>query len=182
MHIHKGCGGARKNIPSFVLMIAILTMMSGTANAQKIDEKPVILTDLAQCQTVSEAEERLRCYDKTVAALIQAEADDELVVVDKEQVEEARRGVFGLRIPRIKLFGSDNGLTEIQTTISSARRGPRGKWSLVLANGSRWQQIGNKRLARYPREGFKIRIRAASMNSFFANIEGQTAIKVKRVN
>lgn len=159
--------------------------MGATAHAKETDlKRPKIFDEVVECRAITDPTARLKCYDEKVAALDSAQKDNQLIIADKADVQEARRGLFGLSLPKIRIFSGGDGdeITQIETTISRARQGPRGKWLVNLADGSRWQQIDNRRLGRYPKKGSNIRIRAASMGSYFANIEGQTAIRVKRVN
>ncbi len=112
-----------------------------------------------------------------------------MVVADKEQLQKARRGLFGITLPSLGLFGGkdddkgDNApINEIEATITSARQIASGNWRLVLDDGGVWVQTEPKRIARDPRSGMKVRIRRAAVGTFFANIDGQTAIRVRRVN
>lgn len=120
---------------------------------------------------------RRLCYAKTGIKLV--------VIADREQVKEARRGLFGLSLPRIKLFGSgdnDQGANtnQIETTIASIRQLRGGKLVLSLEDGAMWQQTEVKTM-RSPREGQSITIKRAALGSFIAKINGGRSFKVKRI-
>jgi hypothetical protein len=51
-----------------------------------------------------------------------------------------------------------------------------------LEDGARWTQTDSTRVNRTPKAGMKARIRRAAMGSFFVNIDGQLAIRMKRLN
>ena len=69
-------------------------------SAKRVDQpRPEIFRKLIDCRTVTENVARLACYDAQVAKLDEAESRNELVVVDKEQVRKARKGLFGLTLP-----------------------------------------------------------------------------------
>lgn len=159
-------------------------------SAKRVDQpRPEIFRKLIDCRTVADNAARLACYDAQVAKLDEAESRNELVVVDKEQVRKARKGLFGLSLPDLGgVFGGGDdkgedaqGLSEIESTIKSAKEGNYGKWIIVLEDGARWEQTEAKDI-RDPKPGQPIKIRKAALGSFFANINGATAIRVKRVN
>src|SRR5690606_15796466 len=59
-------------------------------------ERAATVQALADCRKLSEDSARLACYDKAVAALDQAEARGDIVVVDRDQARKVRRQAFGL--------------------------------------------------------------------------------------
>ncbi|HWH17929.1 MAG TPA: hypothetical protein VNT77_06275 [Allosphingosinicella sp.] len=136
------------------------------------------------CRAIADESERLACYDREVAALDAAEARREVVMVDRQQLRETRRTLFGLTLPNLSVFGDDNedeeGVSQIEAKIRSAAQTPVGKWILTLDNGTRWVQTDSRNLAIYPQPGHAIKIRKAALGSYLANIAGQTAIRVER--
>lgn len=152
---------------------------------------PAVVQKLLDCRAIADAGQRLACFDASVAALASGVEKREVLVADTDQVKKAKRSLFGLTLPNFNLFGAtraegektdDRGaLTEIEAVIRSARPGPSGNWRLELDDDSRWVQTDGVGLRHDPRAGMKIRIRRAAMGSYFANIDGQTAIRVKRI-
>ena len=183
--------GRVRGFGMFGMALALPLIFSvAPVSAKRADQpRPEIFRKLIDCRTVADSASRLACYDAQVAKLDEAESRNELVVVDKEQVRKARRGLFGLSLPDLGgVFGHGDekgddaqGLSEIETTIASAKEGNYGKWIIVLADGARWEQT-EARDIRDPKPGQTIKIRKAALGSFFANINGATAIRVKRVN
>jgi hypothetical protein len=163
-------------------------LLSSPAFADSKDKlqnsRPPIFEALVNCRTISDSTDRLACYDAKVAAMDEAEKKDELVLADKESMQEARRGLFGFSLPKLKLFGndSDETETEIVAKIGSAYQNNTGKWTIILEDGARWVQIDDKILNREPGAGMEIKIREAAMGSYFGNIAGQRALRMKRVN
>ena len=166
---------------------AALAAVAVPATAQQQQqERPPVLTRVVQCRTIASTAERLACYDREVAAMDAAEASRELVVMDRQQVRRARRSLFGLSLPDLGIFGGDEESDEesarIESTVRSASQTGNGKWIIVLADGARWLQVDSRNLAIEPRPGHSIRIRRALMGSYLANVNGQVAIRVRRVN
>lgn len=142
------------------------------------------LERVVDCRKIADANERLACYDKTVAALDEAEAKKEIVVVDKEQVREARRSVFGLKLPRIRLFGDDdpaNDIDEIETEVASITMQSDGRVFFTVTDGARWRQTDNRTVVAV-KAGHKVTLKKGALGSYFAAFKGRIGIKVERVN
>lgn len=112
----------------------------------------------------------------------------EVIVADRTQIRKARRSLFGLTLPSLDIFGGSDaeqgegeGFSEIESTIRQAYV-QSYRWNVVLEDGARWVQVDTKPPSRDPRPGQKIRIRRAALGSFLANIDGQTAIRMRRQN
>ncbi|QTD56973.1 hypothetical protein [Parasphingorhabdus cellanae] len=148
-------------------------------------DPPAIFTELISCKAIVEPEQRLACFDAKVAALETAQSSNQLVIADREQVREARRGLFGLSLPRIKLFDGDkedgDNVDKIDATISSVRKLRGGKWLIVLDDGAKWQQTEARSMMRSPRAADSIEIKRGSLGSFVAKVNDGRAFKVKRI-
>lgn len=171
------------------LLLASGILLSCTAVSGKDDKlmqsRPPVFEELVGCRSVADPVARLACYDTKVAAIDEAEKKDELVLADKTAIKEARRGLFGFSVPKLKIFGNDGKADEkfeLVAKIDSAYQASYGKWTIVLDDGARWVQIDTQAVRKNPARGQEIKIRAASLGSYFANIEGQRAIRMKRVN
>jgi hypothetical protein len=171
---------------SFAAAAALLVVPIASASAQNPPREgpPAAFARAVQCRAITDPQERLACYDREVAALEQAERTSEIRVVDRQQVRQTRRTLFGLDLPDINIFGGGNDgetVSEISSTIRSASQDANGKFVFVLADGARWQQTDTRNLVQ-PKAGQPIRIRRAAMGSFLANVGRQTAVRVRRVN
>lgn len=170
------------------LAAVLILLTAGPALAQPAQPPrpatPEAFNRAVQCRAVADPQQRLACYDREVAAMAAAEASNEIRVVDRAQVRSTRRSLFGLTLPDINIFGgdADDPMNEINGTIRSVTELADGKWAFTLEDGARWVQIDNRRLSTYPRVGHTVRIRRAAMGSFLANIQRNTAIRVRRSN
>ena len=152
---------------------------------------PAVLQKLLDCRSIADAGQRLACLDAGVGALAAAVEKRDVLVADREQVKKARRGLFGITLPSFNLFGASKdadedtdeqgALKQIEATITAARPGSGGNWRFVLDDESVWVQTDGRAFPRDPRAGMKIRIRRAAVGTFFANVDGQIAVRVRRV-
>lgn len=176
----------RTHMRPAILSLCLFGAASAAAAGTK-DARPAIFQKLVDCRAQQDAALRLACYDAQVAALDDAETKKELVVVDKAQMKQARKSLFGFSLPKISLFGGgdddqdEEDLKVLETTISGARQMNDGNWRFQLADGVYWRQMEAKEIFP-PKSGDKIKIRRASMGSYLASINGRSAIRVKREN
>lgn len=170
---------------TFTMFTAILCIAFAPAAFAKDDEQkdapPPVFQAVLDCKAIADSTERLACYDRTVDTMAAANANRDLVVADRAQVKEAQKGLFGLTLPKIRIFGGRDSdeVKEIESTITDFRRNEDGALIITIADGARWKQIDS-----YPQSakiGDKIRIRKAALGSYFANISGRAAIRVSRL-
>lgn len=175
--------------PHLAAAAAATLCLAGTAaDAQRQrqgEPRPEVLSRVVQCRTLTSAEERLACYDREVAAMDAAQTRGELVAMDRQQVRRTRRSLFGLGVPNLGIFGEDNDDEEqasrIESTVRSATQNADGKWIITIEDGARWIQVDTRGLNFPPRPGQPIRIRRASLGSYFANVNNQVAIRMRRI-
>jgi hypothetical protein len=143
------------------------------------------LQAVIDCRPLTDAAQRLACYDKAAAGLDQAEAKGEVVVVDREQVREAGRQAFGFsfRMPEVFTRGEKpETLDQLTATAARAYQGADGKWTVELEDGAVWRQVDSEPVKRAPKKGSKVELRKAAMGSYFMNIDGQRAVRAQRQN
>lgn len=166
-------------------LIVAVAVPAAAWTQQPKRQRPPIITRLVDCRVITAAMERLACYDREVAAVDQAVASENLMVMDRQQVRKTRTSLFGLALPNLGIFGDgegdEEGVGRIETTIRRASENANGQWIFELEDGARWMQIDSKTMARDPRAKDKIVIRRAAMGSYLANIAGATAIRVRRI-
>lgn len=173
---------------SSVVVAVALIVLSGPALAQAGDApRSESLKRLVDCRSITDGAERLACFDREVAAIDAAEAANELVVVDREQIRKTRRTLFGLALPDLGIFGGgsgdekEDGVSQIESTIKKAERGAYGRWVITLETGAVWAQTDDRNLPRWPKAGQPILIKRGVLGSFMANINEQNAIRVERL-
>ena len=165
--------------------LAILGLaMTVPAAAQDMPKTatPKLFDDVLRCRSIQDSAQRLACYDRGVAALETAQKSNELYVADKAAMKEARRGLFGFSLPKLKIFGDEDlgDLDELDTTIAAVSTGQRG-YVITLPDGARWMQT-DKRYMDRPKVGAKITIKKAMFGSYMASINNKAGFRVERVN
>lgn len=166
--------------------VYIFTVLATPLLAEDDEEVPAVFSDVLQCRDIPDDHARLECFDIAVAAMAQAKEGDDLVVVSREQVRETRRGLFGLKLPVLKIFGGkgeDDGIEsvkQIEARIASVGQGQNG-FVFRLEDGAVWDQT-DKAYMRTPKPGDSIVIERAALGSYFAKVNGGVSVRVKRRN
>src|SRR5687767_9324697 len=99
-------------------------------------QRPEAFEALVRCRALTDDSARLKCFDQAAATLQQAAENRDVVVVDRKQIREAKRGLFGLDIPDFNPFGGggDDGVEEIksiESTVRSAHTDGDGRWVIT---------------------------------------------------
>lgn len=168
----------------------ILAMpVSANAGQESVKERAAAFSRVVQCRDIADTAARLACYDREVAALDEAEKKQEVVIVDREKVREAKRSLFGLKLPRIDLFGggdeNDSATAEIdkiESTVATIWRQGDGTVAFTLPDGAMWVQTDNKTVAGRLKPGGKVTIERGALGSYFARLEGRPGFKAARRN
>lgn len=169
-----------------LLALAAFALPAAAIAAPKLPQKrPEALEAVLRCRAITDEQARLACFDTAVASFEQAHANRDLVVVDRKQVRDTKRTLFGLDLPGLNLFGGgedDEGteVNSIETEVASAYQDGEGRWVVTLKEGGTWRQINDTILGRRPRPGSKVEIRKAAMGSYMMRIEGQPGLRARR--
>ena len=183
--IHR-CSSNLTRISLTTLAAGIL--WTGPLGAQESDANKAddYVGALRNCQQIEQDIARLECFDAAVGNIVSANDEGDLQVVDREDVRETRRSLFGFSLPRIGLFSGDgddepNESRELETTIESVRYFGRGKVRFTTAEGAVWEMNNVPRRMRSIEVGNTVVFRKASLGYFFVRINGQRGVKGRRV-
>lgn len=178
--------GARARLAAAGVLIAALSapQLAAAPARTPAPDRAKELQQLIECRKLTDAAQRLACYDQAAAVLDQAEAKGDIVVVNREQARKVRRQAFGFTLPSISLFERGEKAEDIASTVDkivSARRLPPGKWEIKLETGGTWIQIDTTEIPLDPKPGQTVKINRASLGSYMMQVGNQRAVKVHRV-
>jgi hypothetical protein len=173
-----------------ILAAATAALAAAPSVAQQrptAQQRPELFEALIRCRTIADSAARLQCFDSAAANLQQAAERRDVVVVDRAQVRENRRRLFGLPLPNLGgIFGGggdgndQDDVDFIESTVASAQQAAMGRWVLTLEDGSTWAQTDDLLVAARPRRGHRVRVERGALGSFRMRINGQPAIRVRR--
>lgn len=169
----------------------MILSLAGATSATTAAPRPQLLVKLVECRAISDSAQRLACYDAQVSALDAAEKKRDVVVMDRAQVRETRRSLFGFSLPSLNLFGGGakddkndaaEDVTEINSTVVSAHPLRGSGWTIVLANGAGTWETGDSLSRDRPEAGAKVHIKKALMGSYLGSVGYNQGVRFRRVN
>jgi hypothetical protein len=195
---YKGNGKMNK-FNATLCVVGLSTIGFGAFAQPSKGETP--LAPIYACADKSDPNERLACFDATVAAIRTKEAKSEIVTFDKQRVEKVRREAFGFYLPSLPRLGfpalstpeatkgpskessSTNADIEEQVFVVTAYRQVGGNIILTLENGQIWQLSEADTFNAPSGTPFNVKIRTAALGSFILTIEGRNkGYRVRRLS
>lgn len=169
-----------------VLAVFSLLLAGGAAEANAKGGQSPLIQSIAGCRSQAEDAARLRCYDQTAGALVDATAQGTVVVLDQEDAKETRRSLFGFRLPKLPLFAGDQSAAgeqdEITAKVSSVRKLPHGRWQMKIEDGAVWETTETSSSVSDPDRGTMVVIKRGPLGSYMIRIGGQRALRAKRIS
>jgi hypothetical protein len=146
-----------------------------------------LVTAIQNCQAVKDNAARLACYDQAASALVTATTRGDVAIVDRNQVKQVRRSLFGFSLPSFPFFsGSKNRDAEdepkeLNSSLVSFRPIGNGFFRFGLKEpDSTWESTEPSDVFD-PKIGAKVLITHGALGSYWAEIGNERAVKVRRV-
>jgi hypothetical protein len=171
-----------------IVTLAAAAMIAGPAGAADKEVRASPLLDaLTKCRNEPDPAARVACYDGAVDAISSARAKKDIVILDKEDVRQTRRGLFGFSLPKLPFFGGkddDPGNEvpdEVRSTVKSARSLGYGKWRIVIEDGAIWETTEARMGFDDPKPGAAVLIERGAITNYFIKIGNGRRVSAKRV-
>lgn len=174
---------------SAVLALAAMAGLGHEAASAQAPPRPTaganLVNAVTACRSIEDAARRLACYDEAATRLTQAVGRNDLVVLDREDVRQTRRSLFGFHLPRLAIFGG--GAREVQetpdeitATVAAASNIGYDKYRIRLEDGAVWQTTESSASITPPHAGSTVVIRRGAMGNYFMRIDGQRGLRAMR--
>ena len=164
------------------LSLAATTLQAATPPPPTATQAPVALA-ISKCRKLADDRARLVCYDAAAGAFDQAQAEGQVVVIDRVQATAVRRQAFGFNLPSINFLPhgpKPEAVDSITVDLVGAHTDSEGKWVMTTADDAVWRQTDSNTLNRDPHDGSKLAIRKGLLGSFFCKVDGQSAVRCAR--
>jgi len=165
-----------------LLLVGVAVPVAGSSPAAAAPT-PRALAAVIACRAEPDNAKRLACYDAAVGPFTDAVAKGDVKVLDREEVRQTRRALFGFQLPQLPFFGGDDSVrdtpAEIDTTLTAARDIGRGNWMLTMADGAVWNT--SDPLPRDPRAGAAVKLKAGALGSYFVTVGSMRSVRAVRV-
>ena len=141
---------------------------------------------LERCQAIAGPTERLSCFDTAAAALVSATKRGDTTIVDRAEVREVRKSLFGFAMPKLPFFRGDDtagvAADMLESKITAVRSLGYGKWRMTLADGDAvWETTESDSTMDDPRPGQSIKLKRGALGRYVLSINGQRGVTGRRV-
>ena len=187
MRNHRNC--PKRRFASRIAAAALVLGLPVAAQAQEGDD-PDPLDPLKVCQAQADPTARLACYDTAVGAIVTAEEQGDLRIVDREMVRETRRSLFGFSLPDFGIFGGDEdgedeeeeAFDSLVSTVTSVRYMTPNSFVFRIAEGDAlWQVDDAPRRLLTVESGDAVEIEKGALSSYFIRFGKQGGVKGRRI-
>jgi len=142
-----------------------------------------VVDDLAACRKLTDAAERLACFDAASNALLDAQAKQNVIVLDRETVKKKKKEDFGLAAGETNLFRDKSKELDVKLVtgrIAMVKNSGIGRYLIVLEDGAVWRTQDTIPVGE-PEQGDSIRIAKGALGSYRAKIGNRFLVNVERV-
>lgn len=166
------------------LIAALFIAASAPAAAQEP------LAKVYACADIADSAQRLACFDAAVSGLRKDVAGGDVTVLSREQLRQADEQQLGARPSTVSAAVAaaagktveDKPDVRVKLPVRAITTGPDGKLRVLLENGQLWRQTDDQPVQRLGDGPWTAEIRPAVMGTFFMNIDGKRAIRVRRAD
>lgn len=170
---------------------AAITVISMPAAAQVPDN--VVLNIMRECAKIDDPTARLACYDNNIRSAggnpRSVPGQGPVVNGGSAPGASSRSGAGGFGAEDIRTpdrFLSNeargNGPDSVTSRVTTAQQREPGVYIVTLEDGAQWQFAeAVSRSFRAPKKGSNVKIERASLGSFLMVVDGQAAVRVRRV-
>lgn len=150
------------------------------------------LSTLYVCADIEDPEQRLACFDTSVANLRTAEQKNEVVAIDAKAARKIKREAFGFNLPSLSKIGlpklslpggKNKGKGKDEALVADVKSiRTKGRVLMItLENGQVWKEVGGY-LNYIPKGDLKATIKPKSVGSFMLSLNnGKTTVRGLRV-
>lgn len=170
-----------------LVTLVVAAVATSPSHATEPQSPSPLVGALQACQSISDAAEKLACFERASQALISAEAKGEVAVVHQEQVRKVRRSLFGFAVPKFPFFPKraddkdDEEPREIVSTLQSFNSIGNGRYRVGIAEASAIWETTESASLRDPKTGDKVTIESGALGSYFLQIGTQRWVRARRV-
>jgi hypothetical protein len=146
-----------------------------------------VIDAVQQCRTIVDTTARLACFDAATATLADAIGKHDVVILDRDRVQQTKRSLFGFVLPALPFFSSGpdkagidkDRIEAVDLTIKDARLINNVEWRMVMDDGSVWTTT-EPLASKPPASGAIAHIKRGIIGNYFVKIGNGDLTRVRR--
>ena len=149
-------------------------------------KKSPLIGALAACRQIADSTQRLACFDKASGDLIAATDKGDVNIVDRAELRQARRSLFGFNMPRLPFFSgdesADEAATKLVSMVTAVKEMPHNRYVVRLKDGAAlWETLEAYGSFHAPKAGDAVEISRGPLGSYIIRFGKQRGVKARRV-
>lgn len=178
----------RKAILSVSLAATVALIVAGGAAAKERNppRKSPLVNAIAACRQIADPTQRLACFDKASGDLVAATEKGDVSVVDRADLRQARRSLFGFNMPKLPFFSGDKSADDVSdklvSKVTAVKALPHDRYVVRLADGNAlWETLESYGAFHAPRVGDSVEVNRGPLGSYVLRFGKQRGVKGRRV-
>lgn len=178
----------RKAFFGGALVAAAAVLMAGAAPAKEreVRKNSPLINALSTCRQISDPTQRLACFDKASGELVAATEKGDVSIVDRAELRQARRSLFGFNMPRLPFFSGDKSgddlSDKLSTKVVAVRQLPHDRYQFRVQEGNAlWETLESYSSFHGPKVGDPVEINRGALGSYVIRIGKQRGVKGRRI-
>jgi hypothetical protein len=175
-------------MPSMIMItVAVAALAAPHAAVPQNASQSEFVSRVQACQQIKDNAARLTCYDGTVAALVAATSRGDVTIVDRNQMRQVRRSLFGFSLPRLPFFSGSKDREvqeepkELVAKLISFHDIGNGFFRFTLDEPQSTWESTEASSVYSPRAGDKVTIQHGALGSYFVEIGNQPWVRARRI-
>lgn len=171
---------------SVAAIVALVVAGSAAAKDKDPPRKSPLINAISACRQIQDPTQRLACFDKASGELIAATEKGDVSVVDRADLRQARRSLFGFAMPRLPFFSGDKSADDVTdklvSKVTAVKEMPYNRVVVRIADGAAlWETLESYGSFHTPKVGDSVEINRGPLGSFILRFGRQRGVKGRRV-
>ncbi|WEK41842.1 MAG: hypothetical protein P0Y64_10520 [Candidatus Sphingomonas colombiensis] len=161
-------------LAALAIVPAVLSAQAAYADTRTSADNATgrMLEAISECRKISNDPSRLACFERFATSLETSIGKEDFKIVDKNDVKNIKKSLFGFALPRVDLFGSKEPFVEINSTIASVRPVNNDRIQITLSDDdATWQTTDPVNFP--PKPGSAVRIKKGALGNYFIFVDGK---------
>lgn len=178
----------RKVILAVGLAAGVGLIVAGEASAKDRNppRKSPLVSAIAACRQIADPAQRLACFDKASGELVAATDKGDVSVVDRSELRQTRRSLFGFNMPNLPFFSGDKSADEVAAKLVSkvtyVKDLGHNRYAVRLADGNAlWETLESYGAFHMPKVGESVEINRGPLGSYILRFGRQRGVKGRRI-
>lgn len=178
----------RKAILAVGLAASVAMIVAGGAAAKDRSppRKSPLVDAIAACRQIADPAQRLACFDQASGALVAATDKGDVSVVDRSELRQARRSLFGFNMPKLPFFSGDKSADDVSdklvTKVTQVKELGHNRYAVRVAEGNAlWETLESYGAFHMPKVGESVEINRGPLGSYILRFGRQRGVKGRRI-